>query len=678
MDSEKTSTTIMVLVILLSISSFFILSFPYPLHEKSMRPGVHPIWTGGTIPDEHSYFGWAQIYYETGKTYIPLEEVGPSKIQHVDFFIGNNPKECIFAKVDVSRDAQSSLQWETKSRDITITVYDGNDEGRPGIPVEIIEQKKQLHWNKVTDIDGIVSLDDVPPGFYNVLVETPVKQLKIFFSTDYLNINYPIEATAHLHKFTSSHVEVLIHVDHYINSNLKDVDVYLGFTVNQNPPIASTDERGDCLIHLPLKSDMYHIVAVKETAGIFPPVASGVVEIDGTYALANHWPPGYCYFIIPFWITGMIYYLPVFLSAITCISVYVLAKRLYDHKTAFLASIFAITTGLTMLILYSRGLADYAAMAFATVGITLFIESMQNHKKNGQNLGFALMGLLGGLSFAFAVTMRYSTVVLLCGPITYVFLKIIRTPSSQTTSLNHRTRTLFRIWNNFCIFLKKSFPFIIGLLLIGCLLAHYNTVLFGGPLNSGYQTSIQVETTGDNVTIEKPNQTMFQKYFNPSLESLQNLFERILPQLFYLLPTLFIIPLAVILDRKRTRTWLLFIWALPILVIYMQLKWVGKIPMEDMRYFLPVLPPTAILTSYTMITLFSKYNGSEYKSGYFFMFFLVALFILTGFIMAHYGITWQLNRRELGLIFSPPFLPLILLLIFYGSIYGKAVIKKLV
>ena len=99
------------LFLIIVIPSIFVLFYPYHLGEESLRPNTPEVWTGGTIPDEKAYFGWAQIYYETGKTYIPLEEVGPDKIQHINFIIGSNPNECIFTSVKIEK---HDTQFETK------------------------------------------------------------------------------------------------------------------------------------------------------------------------------------------------------------------------------------------------------------------------------------------------------------------------------------------------------------------------------------------------------------------------------------------------------------------------------------------------------------------------------------------------------------------------------------
>jgi hypothetical protein len=704
MNKKNSRLVLFILIAFFVISSAFVLSFPYPIGEQrhppdfpkdwtgdsssdgsiggeKQPPTSSEIWAGGTIPDEGGYFGWAQIYYETGKIYIPLEEIGTNKIQHIDFFIGDSPENCIFAKVDVSRDNHDKSGLKIKSRNITVTAYDGENNGIKGAYVEIAEIKKKIYWNGFSNEDGKFTVENVPPGTYVVNLKVGNATLKNYFATDYFNLNYPIVINAYLENWSPSGTKVNIHVDHYINPNLKDVDIYLGFNWEQKNPIGHTDEQGNYSLQIPIESKMYHVVAVKETNNISTPVASGIVEVDGDYAIANHWPPGYCYIIIPFWTSGLINFINIFICAIACLSTYFLAKRLYDQKIAVIASTLIIASGIAMVMIYSRGMADYAAMAFGTAGIALVVESIQDTLKKNRMFLPLVLGLMGGLSFAFAVTMRYSVVVILIGPLVYVFINLIK--KSYLTNCIISTNPKVKKYNkkkfclsmfaNFSSLVKKSLPFILGLIIIGCLLASYNTTLFGSPLNSGYQmdTMVEIDESG-NSTIETPDETMFEQYFNPSVESIQNIINRILPQLFLLLPTLFIFPLGLLLDFRRNRAWLLAFWIIPTLFIYMQLTWVGQVPVEDMRYFLPVLPPAAILSAYTIS---KTAEGRENRKNMFFILLSLTLLIITGFLIAHYGINWQIHRRELGRIFNPPLIALVIVSIVYLLIYSETLSK---
>ena len=672
MDKKKLRISVLILLILFIISSAFVLSFPYPIGEQRHPPNFpenftggtesnntqgHPstsseIWTGGTNPDEGGYFGWAQIYYETGKTYIPLEEIGPNKIQHLDFYIGESPETSIFAKVDISK--QKGQIWEIKNRNVTATVYDGNNKSLVGVYIEIINEEKNLSWSGFSGEDGEFIVENVPPGGYvvNVTKDLP---LKINFSTNYSNLDYPINVAANLKSWSQEHVEVNIHVDHCINPNLKDADIYLGFDWQHREPIGRTDTLGNYTIDLPRETKMHHVIVIKETDNIYPPSGSVVVNVDGKWAVANRWAPGYCYLIIPFWISEMIFFINVFMCAIACISTYFIAKRLYDHKTGVISTILVMVCGIAMVMIYARGMADYVAMAFATMGVALFLESIQKDTRKCRIVLNLFLGFLGGLSFAFAVAMRYSTILILIGPLIYGTIKFIRIPT----------------YSRF-ITVKKASPlilaFILGLLVIGCLLANYNANLFGSPFNSGYQMSHKVNTVDGNATVSTAEKTMFEQYFNPSLSAIQNIFNRILPQLLFLLPTLFIAPLGLFLDFRKSRAWLLSFWIIPMLVIYMQISWVGQVPIEDMRYFLPVLPPTAILSAYAINQSTKNWANRKNK---FFLFVLLGLLIIAGFSIGYYGINLELYRNEAKLPLIGILFVILTYLLVYLLIYSK-------
>lgn len=644
--TNRNTSRYVILLILFLVSSSFVLSFPYPLRNDL------GMWNGGTIPDEHAYFGWAWIYYKTGKTYVPLEEIGPRKVQHLDFYIGDSPEDCVFAKVEINMQSQDTSspagpqsKWEIRQRIITVTVYNGYNTGIPGVHVEVREKRGQ-QWVGYTDNAGKFTVE-MPPGFYTVTVYTKNRPLKLTFATDFPNLNYPIIATATLKNWSGS-AEVNIHVDHYINKNLNGVKIYLGFDRKKGEPVGVTGKNGDFLLVVPAQR-MYHVVAVKETENIIPPVGSVVVKVDGKYAIANRWPPGYSYLIIPYWLSGLIHLINIFNCFVASASVYVITKRLYNEKTAFFATFLVIASGVGMMMIYSRGMADYASMAFSTAGIALFVESLY-----GDNRIFrSFVGFLGGLSFASAVVIRYSTVAVILGPFIYLLIRFVKYRSEA---------------------LKKDslpvFAFILGLLIVGSMLALYNTTLFGSPLNSGYQMSHRIEAVNGNVTIKTPERTMFEEFFHPSWNSVQNAFNRILPQLFLLLPPLFIAPLGLLLDFRRDRAWLLFFWALPILLIYMQLTYVGQIPYEEMRYFLPVLPPAAILSAHAINHL-QKWSG-----GHIFAIILLILLLIIGFMMAYCAIFWQLHRHELGRVFDPPSIAYVIAGSIYLLAYGKVFMKE--
>lgn len=679
LNAKQASALILLSTFLLTSS--FVLLYNYPIGSRPAPflegPSRTSGWTGGTIPDEDGYFGWAQIYFETGKQYVYLEDIGPDKVASVDFFLGSNRSTSLFSTYTVlpSEEEKNLPWWIPSTRDIAIEVQDGNDEGLGYAHVHLVKSDKlgTQEWNLTADGDGTLLFKDAPPGFYEYEVITPLNPdhpLIQKFATDYPNLDYPIVLTAEVVSMSSVSATVKLHVDHYANPNLPNIPV---FSKPGAPPICKTDENGDCLVDLPVGGKLFHMTAIKKNEGIVPPAASGIVSVNGRYAIANHWPPGYCYLIIPFWITGAIELITILLLAITMVSTFFLARRFASLGAAVASSVLTATCGLGITMMYSRGMADYASMAFATVGITLFVESLQDWKKYpryGRFLGVVL-GIFGGLSLGYSVTIRYSTVVVILGPLVY-FLLMLEKGKSGWRRLLPKKSSFLRI-------LVKVAPFLAGLALVGALLASYNASLFGGPFNSGYQMSTRAvfDPQTGNLTISQPEKTMLESYFHPSWQMFGNIFGAILPLLFFLIPLAFMAPLSLWQERKRKETWLLFFWLLPVYVIYMQMTWVGHM-YEDARYFLPVLPPTAILVSFSLDRNFS------FRRGMWPAVILIILLAKSGFFIADYCIRWQLSRLTQGmrgLTFHPPavviFLAASALAIFYGGVlYRKYFSRK--
>jgi len=561
---------------------------------------------------------------------------------------------------------------------LVIRAYNGRNKGFEDAFVNVskLEGQPVLKWSGRTDKEGNFLIRNVDPGFYLADVTAylnPRMPIKNAFATDYPNLNYPIVVKANLLNLNTSFAVVRIHVDHYVNSNIEGVDIFLGFDPRQRQLMGSSNQQGDFDLNLEKGNpQLFHVTAVKKNKGIMPPLASVIVEVNGRYAIANHWPPGYSYLIIPFWTLKIIPFINIFLAAIASIGVFLLARRFYSQEVAFIATCFVMTGSLALIMIYSRGMADYASMAFSTIGIALFIQSLKDWKtpypRIGYWLGFAL-GLIGGLSLAAAVTMRYSTVLVLIGPFAFLIL------SSAKSARKKSTRSISL--HSFFLALKKLAPFFLGIMIIGSMLASYNSTLFGGPFNSGYQMGNRVvlDPSG-NVTIERPEKSMFEEYFQPSGEMFGNIVERIIPLLYYLLPILFLAPLALWQDRKRPETWLMFFWGLPIFIIYMQMSWVGHM-YEDMRYFLPALPPVAIVASRSIEKNFLESQGKRLEA-----LAIISLIFFSGYIMADYCINWQLRRLAGGfpMVFDPPFLAFITIIsalsIFYSSIIVYGLLRK--
>ncbi len=645
LKGEIKSRYSIILILIFIFSSIYILSFPYPWGKGAPNPNVPgehhqtlpkppwqiSMWSGGTIPDENAYFQWAWVYYTTGKTYIPLEDIGPDKIQHFNFIIGSSPQGSYFIKVTIS---QIEEIWESKSRNVTVEIYNGLNDGISKVPVDMINKKTGNVIHGTTNESGKIKIG-LSPGFYRAVAHVNNKILNFDFATNFPNLDYPIISYAILENF-SEKITVKIHVDHYINKNLSGVEIH---TEKNSKPTGYTDKNGNYYLQVQ-ENRVYDIATIKRTYHIAPPVGSVVVYVNGKYALANRWAPGYSYLIIPFWVTGLINFITIFTFFMGSISIYILTRRLYGETISFYSTLLFMLSALSLMMLFSRGMADYATMAFSTMGIMLLVESLQ--KRKYEKIINPVFAFSGGISLGFAVLVRYSTATVLLAPIIYLAVRLIK---------KRKGEELKKELLSFSIFL-------IALVLIGLLLASYNTSLFGGPLNSGYQMSHRIEFNNGNATVETPTTNMFEKYFHPSMESLSNIFNRILPQLFILLPTLFISPLGFFLDYRRNRTWLMFFWGIPTVILYMQLTWVGHVPYEDMRYFLPILPPTAILSGFAINYI---KNRNYEKIAFLF------LFAILGFISSFFAINWQLHRREpSGMLWkNPPLYIFVIALILY-------------
>lgn len=166
--------------------------------------------------------------------------------------------------------------------------------------------------------------------------------------------------------------------------------------------------------------------------------------------------------------------------------------------------------------------------------------------------------------------------------------------------------------------LKFAVPYIIGVAIIGIILANYNNTYFGSPFNSGYQMerSVDVDTEEveeGNATINEPSELFFKQYFSLKKESFEK-FPRKLSLLFYVMPGIFLCPIAL----KKWKNPLIIsmaVWIILILFIYGSLSWVAdwddhRRTLEDMRYFLPILPAASILGGFSIRNIF---KGSDIK-----------------------------------------------------------------
>lgn len=321
---------------------------------------------------------------------------------------------------------------------------------------------------------------------------------------------------------------------------------------------------------------------------------SVVVEQNGEYFVANEKGPGYCVLLAGFIFLGIEPFVVVFLGAITCISTYFLARRLFNYKAAFISTVLVITCTDALIMLQRYGHPDYATMAFAVLGLWLFIESMHMFYGNSENkliYGIAL-GIAGGVALGFSVTTRYAVVFLLLVPFIYFFSLNYNLLRKSFTSVIRPSKILL--------------PYIIGILIPILLLLNYNATIFGSPFESGYNfeqiITVHPEIIGNNTTSTRDPVGGW----NPL-----NFFENIvqLTPLFLIgMPAILFLPYALFKLRKDKVLWLFAPWLLSVFLFYMGIGWVGDCPflIAHLRYFLPALPGICICAGYALSVLRSR------------------------------------------------------------------------
>lgn len=333
----------------------------------------------------------------------------------------------------------------------------------------------------------------------------------------------------------------------------------------------------------------------------YPAVHSVVIEKNGEYWVANEKGPGYCVLLAGLIYIGLEPFVILLLGAITAVSTYFLAKRLFNWKVAVLSTLFIMTSGDALIMLQRWGFPEYATMTFAVLGLWLAIESFYkfdcygNSRKRSTLIHGILLGIGSGVALAFSVTTRYADVFLLIVPIVYFSAK-----NYKMCKINLRS---------FIISFKILIPYIIGILILMSLLLNYNATILGDPFKSGYNfTKVidfhqEISTNLTTTATRDPTGGWNLLY---------------LPENIVQLAPLFAVSMSVILfapyaffKLKRDKTfWLFAPWFLTVFLVYMPINWVGDLPqiLANVRYFLPALPMLCICAGY-VIQLMKKHTA---------------------------------------------------------------------
>jgi len=658
------------LIIIYLISSVVIISLPHDVERNGEM--VH-----GTVPDEWAFYDWAEIYLD-GRLTVPVDELEGRYGSAYQFTVPTLDSKYLTITSQVS-----DLDGDGESDDALLLVYDENEEPVEGAQVSL---GTIGGTGGTTGSDGTLSLYNIPGGsqialatFYDPISNTTAlgnTVVESLSAVGYYSITAKLEVTP-INKSSGSggtDVQVLVTVtvwdilDQYIEGVQVSID---------GRAIGTTDSDGivETMLNLTPYPEDHQLRATLITEGVETPVASGVVEREGEYHIANHWPPGFSVVLAGFIYLGIESLIGVIIALMAFISTYMLARRLFNWKVAWLSALLVLTSGMALTMTYESYMADYGSTAFAICGMWLFVESTfgegfpkwQKRFKNSKwlpNLPHILLGISGGMLMAAAVTMRYSTVVVCAAPLLYIFLLLFqsswkergRTPSSLSDGKTNGVATIKRLVPTRKAIkkcLRIAVPFILGLIIIGSLLAYYNTILFGGPLNSGYQTTRDIYTisslnlnTTENSTatlISTPTESFFSQYFGYSQDDIDNI-PRIFSQLFYVMPLLFLFPAAVWVGRKRLITYPWVVWIAGILIIYCSMSWVGRVPLEDVRYFLPIVPPAAITVGFALYHILKDCSKRRFLT----IAGLVSLLIIGNLMAADYAVSFQLDRIERG------------------------------
>ncbi len=311
---------------------------------------------------------------------------------------------------------------------------------------------------------------------------------------------------------------------------------------------------------------------------------AALVRLGGEYRVVNVYPPGYAFLLglsmsvgLEAWVT------PVLHGLVTGVT-YGLARRLYGWRVASIAAVLTTTCSLAVVMVYTRGMADYAAMAFPLVGLWLFYESAKAPSRSWRGSALAVAA---GLAVGVALAMRYFVAPVAGGALlALVFLANGRLPRL----------TLGR--------LRARLPLaLLGLAPPLALLALYSSAYLGGPLSIGYLHNMGVDLAPGGGTV--PKETTVLDFIVENLNPLAALPSMGIRLLFVALafPFLALLPWAFRRKPWHPGTAVLGAYFGINFLAFLFVPWVAawgdlSRSLEDLRYFLPGIPAAATLAAH--------------------------------------------------------------------------------
>lgn len=310
------------------------------------------------------------------------------------------------------------------------------------------------------------------------------------------------------------------------------------------------------------------------------------------------------------------------LAAVAVASTYMLGRRLLGWQAGAVASVLVLTNLTVVAMWYRYWWVDASTMALLTLSMWLLVESVAGARAylgSGARkdlLTMALVGALGGIAFGASVGTRYTVgAVLLAVP---VYLLALSWRRFRDALRGRDLRALGRTVGRMSL---AALPFVLGLLVVLLPLLSYNTTYFGGPFHSGYDATSLMDYERSHGTIDTRNQT--EQLFLDPLGKVSNIVHNTIvlaPLILSRMLALLFVPYAVWRLRGSPALYLLLPWLLVIMLGFLSMSWIDRytrafdIPWEP-RYFLPALPPAALLAGYSIHEVGRRLGGGGGPGG---------------------------------------------------------------
>jgi len=338
---------------------------------------------------------------------------------------------------------------------------------------------------------------------------------------------------------------------------------------------------------------------------------SVVVLHNGVYTVVNEKGPGHVMMMVPFHVLGIEVLFGPVMIALAVFSTYMLGKRLLDWRVGFLSAVLVLTNVTVLVMWYRYYWTDASTMHTLVLSVWLLVEA--NYWFNGKSLDTRKelsattrqrllavgMGVLSGLAFGASISTRYPTALILAAILFYLaaFYLVRSWPHLRKRQILKGLKETRGFWLLLAVFL-------LGLLCVLVPLMKYNTDYFGGPFRSGYDETLLMHFNATNGITPRNTTSTWSSGFPANLFTAFGNFVVVLPTLMIRLPALLILPVGIwVLRKKLLVLTFLLLWIVINLVTYLSLGWTdmyANLPagiMHEPRYFMPSLPPIAIIAA---------------------------------------------------------------------------------